>query len=374
MLCLCSNNYLGLATHRQVIEASCSASQKIGCSATGSRLLSGNLTLHQQLEKEIAAFKGTPTALLFNSGYVANLSLLSALTQEGDRVVCDKLNHASIIDGARFSQAEVRYYRHGDLDRAKRLLEKKITGQRFIVTEGVFSMDGDITQLPELLELARHYEAVLILDEAHATGVLGAQGKGTFEHFGLSVCNADLPAVIQMGTLGKALGSFGAFVACDDWVRAALINFARPLIFSTALPPPALSAALAALTVLKETPELVNSLRKKSKFFRETLQSYFTDCFPVSFSGAVPPSMALKGETPIIPLHVGDASVATQISEELYQRGIYGLPIRPPTVPPGGARIRFTLMATHQDSDLEKALKEIVSTAILFLDHSKSSQ
>ena len=346
LICLSSNNYLGFAAHPELIEASNRATHLFGCGATGSRLLSGNLDLHVELEKKISQFKGTESALLFNSGYSANIGILIALAGENDLLVCDKLNHASLIDGAKASGAEVRYYRHFDLKRAEQLLSQAPHAQRkFLVTDSVFSMDGDIAPLPDLISLAKKHNAFLIVDEAHSTGVLGRTGRGIFEHFKLHPQASDLgiPGLIQMGTFGKALGGFGAFVACDALTKELLINLARPFIFSTALPPAVLGAAFRAFELLEQEPEWIARLLFNSNYLREGLRRQ---------GWQVP-----MGETPIIPVIIGDPKEAVRVSEELRNHGVLALAVRPPAVPLGTARIRVSVMATHTEEQINTALK-----------------
>ncbi len=348
---LSSNNYLDLASHPALIEASVQATRRHGCGATGSRLLSGNLELHGQLEAAVARFKGTQAALVFNNGYAANLGLLSCLAGPGDLWVCDKLNHASLIDGARASEAEARWYRHGDLARARALLlrhrEEHPAQARWIATDGVFSMDGDVADLPALLELARETRAGLVLDDAHATGVLGPTGRGTFEHFGIQpdARALGIPGLVVMGTFGKALGSAGAYAATDCSTREWLLNRARPFIFSTALPPGVLAASLAALSLLETEPGLPAQLRSRATHFRNALRRQGLPINP--------------GPTPIVPIAVGDARRAIQLSERLQARGVLALAVRPPTVPQGSSRLRCTVMATHTEAELENAARLI---------------
>ena len=346
LICLASNNYLGLSTHPHVIETSCSALRLSGCGSSGSRLLSGNLEVHSLLEQRLARFKGAESGLLFNSGYAANLSILGALARPGDRIVGDKLNHASLHDGAKASGAEYRVYRHGDLKRARELLADAPSGSRkFLVTDGVFSMDGDVAALPELIAIARETGTVLIVDEAHATGVLGPRGKGTFEHFGIT-CDAKLlglPALVVMGTLGKALGGFGAYALTDRETRDVLINRARPFIFSTALPPAVAGAALGALDQIEREPELIARLRQNSDYFRNGLKARG---FRVS-----------SDPTPIVPIRVGEADRAVEFSRLLLEEGVIAFAVRPPSVAPGTSRIRATVMATHELSDLRQSLE-----------------
>jgi 8-amino-7-oxononanoate synthase len=352
LLNLCSNDYLGLSTHPEVIEASVEALRASGCGATGSRLLSGNLELHERLERELARFKGLPSALLFNTGFAANTGTIEALAESGDLIVSDKLNHASLIDGARASEAESRFFRHGDLARAEELLSahrrESPAHRRWLAIDGVFSMDGDVVELPAVLALCQRTSTGLILDEAHATGVLGATGRGSFEHFGVDPARwaSTLPGLVLMGTLGKALGNAGAFVATDAVTREWLVNRARPFIYSTALPPAVLGGALGALAVLEREPSRVRELARKSAHFRSALRA-----------------AGIRGiqdaPTPIVPVPVGDAVRAVEISARLEESGIRALAIRPPTVPPGTARIRCSVMATHEDRDLARAATEI---------------
>lgn len=345
LVALNSNNYLGLASHPHVMRGSIEAIQAGGCSATGSRLLSGHLSLHEELERRLAAFKRVPAALLMNAGFAANLGVLGAIAGPGDLIVGDKLNHASLIDGARASGAEVRHAPHGSLSRMAALLEKGANARRrFIVVDGVFSMDGDLADLPALCALAERYEATLVVDEAHATGVLGATGRGSFEHWGL-----DPGASIQIGTLGKALGGFGAFVLGDPDLISWLVNRARPFVFSTALPPAVLGAALGALDVLEAEPTLVRSLADNAAYLREGLRR-------LGFE--VP-----DGATPIIPVRVGEAADALRLAEELLVEGVLAQAVRPPTVPPGTARLRITVMATHTREHLDRALEGFARAA-----------
>jgi len=249
-LLLCSNDYLGLAGHDDLAKAIAEAADRYGSGAGASRLISGNMTLHEELERAIAAFKGTEAAILFNSGYAANTGVIPALAGEGDVLLSDALNHASIIDGCRLSRAETEVYRHRDLDHLEALLRKRSTaGRKVVITDGVFSMDGDIAPLPGLVDLAERYGAMLMVDDAHGTGVLGSNGRGTVEHFGVG---GKVP--VQMGTLGKALGSFGAYVAGDRGLVQFLLSSCRSYIFSTALPPAVCAASLAALSIIDREP------------------------------------------------------------------------------------------------------------------------
>jgi 8-amino-7-oxononanoate synthase len=335
----CTNDYLGLAAHPEVIASAKEASENSGFGAGSAPLISGHTPYHENLRKDIADFKSAASSLLFGSGYLANTGIIPALAKEGDVIFSDRLNHASIIDGCRLSKAEVNVYGHNDHAGLKKLLAKK-SGykKRLIVTEGVFSMDGDIAPLPEIARLAEEYNALLMVDEAHSTGVLGSTGRGIFEHFKSSAG----PSVIQMGTLGKALGSYGAFAAANVETIDLLINSARSFIFSTGLPSPACAASSAALRVLKTETERLARLHDNARMLRDGLKQLG---FKVTGGG-----------TPIIPVIVGDAEAAVKLSNALMDAGSYAPAIRPPTVPEGGCRIRFTVSAAHESSQIESLL------------------
>ena len=338
LLLLCSNDYLGLAGHPELCKAACAAMERYGFGSGASRLVSGTSALHEELEQKLARFKGTEAALAFNSGYAANTGIVPAIAGEGDVVLSDSLNHASIIDGCRLSKAEVHVYRHRDVGHVEDLLKKSFSAHRkLIVTDGVFSMDGDIAPLPELAYLAEKYRAVLMVDDAHATGVLGDTGRGTTEHFNLA---GRVP--VQMGTLGKALGTFGAYAAGSNELIEYLVNRSRSFIFSTALPPLICAASIAALDIVDREPERRENLRKNRERFVKGL---------LSLGIAVASS-----ETPIVPIMIGDPEKALKAGEKLLEYGVYAPAIRPPTVPEDGARIRTTLMATHTAEDIDYAL------------------
>ena len=338
LLVLCSNDYLGLAGHPELCKAACAAMERYGFGSGASRLVSGTSALHEELEQKLARFKGTEAALAFNSGYAANTGIVPAIAGEGDVVLSDSLNHASIIDGCRLSKAEVHVYRHRDVGHVEDLLKKSFSAHRkLIVTDGVFSMDGDIAPLPELADLAERYRAVLMVDDAHATGVLGDTGRGTTEHFNLA---GRVP--VQMGTLGKALGTFGAYAAGSNELIEYLVNRSRSFIFSTALPPMICAASIAALDVVDREPERRENLRKNRERFVKGL---------LSLGIAVSSS-----ETPIVPIMIGDPEKALKAGEKLLEYGVYAPAIRPPTVPEDGAQIRTTLMATHSAEDIDYAL------------------
>ena len=337
VLLLCSNDYLGLAGHQDLQDAARAAMDRYGFGAGASRLVSGSSPLHEELEQTLARFKGTEAALLFNSGYAANTGIIPALASEGDAILSDGLNHASIIDGCRLSRAEVHVYSHGDMNHVESLLKKTARARRrLIVTDGVFSMEGDIAPLPDLCTLAEKYGALLMVDDAHATGVLGDSGRGTAEHFGVS---GRVP--VQMGTLGKALGSFGAYIAGDRDMITYILNKARSLIFSTALPPAVCAASLAALRVLEQEPWRREQLRKNVHRFVVVLMAQGVD--------------VAASETPIIPIIIGDSEKALLAGQSLMDKGMFALAVRPPTVPEGTARIRMTIMATHSPEDLDRA-------------------
>ena len=338
MLLLCSNDYLGLANHPALRQAALEAMERYGFGAGASRLVSGTSALHQALENRLALFKGTEAALVFNSGYAANTGIIPAIAGIGDLILSDSLNHASIVDGCRLSKAQVKIYPHKDSAQVETLLKNNLQAKRkLIVTDGVFSMDGDIAPLPDLVYLAEKYDAILMVDDAHGTGVLGQTGKGTVEHFGL------LGRVhIQMGTLGKALGSFGAYVAGSKELIDFLINCSRSFIYSTALPSSVCAASLAAIDVLEQEPERRDRLWKNRNQFANGLRSIGIS------TGA--------SETPIIPVIIGDSGRALKAAEKLFEYGVYATAIRPPTVPADAARIRTTVSAAHSDADIDSAL------------------
>jgi glycine C-acetyltransferase len=346
-LMLCSNNYLGLADHPRLREAAIEAVTRYGTSSGASRLVSGTMELHQNLEERIAAFKGTEAALVFNSGYGANTGIIPALCGRGDVIFSDRLNHASIVDGALLSRAELVRYPHNDMLALRRLLqETPCKGERLIVTDGVFSMDGDLAPLRELVALKREFTALLMVDDAHGTGVLGAAGRGSAE---LADVMADID--IHMGTLGKALGSFGAYAAASREIVEWLINSARSFIFSTSLPPAVLAASCVAFDLVdsQEGQELRARLHRHSDRFRRGVQALGFD------TGG--------SETQIVPIMVGDAEQTVDFSRKLLERGLFVQAIRPPTVPQGTSRLRCTLMATHTDEDVEHALAVIAEVA-----------
>ena len=310
VLLLCSNNYLGLADHPRVREAAADAAMRWGVGAGASRLVSGTMTIHRRLEERLAEFKGRETALLFGSGYLANAGAIAALARPGDVIFSDELNHASIIDGCRLSRAEVFVYDHGDVEHLAWGIGEAEGRGALIVTDSVFSMDGDVAPLAEIVELAHRRRLRVLVDEAHATGAIGPGGRGALADAGLE----DQVDVI-VGTLGKALGSYGAFVACDRQLARYFVNSARTFIFSTAPSPPAVAGALAALGLLESRPRLVDRLRTNSGVLRDALEREGFD---------------IRGSrTQIVPLVVGDASLAMRICEAALGRGVFAQAIRP---------------------------------------------
>ena len=345
VLLLCSNNYLGLADHPRVREAAADAAMRWGVGAGASRLVSGAMTAHRRLEEALAEFEGTEAALLFGSGYLANLGVVSSLAGRGEVVFSDELNHASIIDGCRLSRAETFVYDHCDVDHLAYGLREAEGRGALIVTDGVFSMDGDIAPLAEIVELARRHDARVVVDEAHGTGALGPGGRGAVAEAGL-----DGEVDVIVGTLGKALGSYGAYVACDGVMAQYLINTARSLIFSTALPPPAAAGALAALELLRDQPRRVDKLQANAEALRSALRH---EGFEVT--GA---------QTQIVPLIVGDAQLAMRVCEAALERGVFAQAIRPPTVPEGTSRLRLAVMASHTRSELRDAAQTLSRAAM----------
>ena len=344
VLLLCSNNYLGLADHPRVREAAADAAMRWGVGAGASRLVSGTMTIHRRLEERLAEFKGRETSLLFGSGYLANAGAIAALARPGDVIFSDELNHASIIDGCRLSRAEVFVYDHGDVEHLAWGIGEAEGRGALIVTDSVFSMDGDVAPLAEIVELAHRRRLRVLVDEAHATGALGPGGRGALADAGLE----DQVDVI-VGTLGKALGSYGAFVACDRQLARYFVNSARTFIFSTAPSPPAVAGALAALGLLESRPRLVDRLRTNSGVLRDALEREGFD---------------IRGSrTQIVPLVVGDASLAMRICEAALGRGVFAQAIRPPTVAPGSSRLRLAVMASHREEELRSAARTLAQVA-----------
>ncbi len=340
-----SNDYLGLARHPAVIAAAESALRRWGAGSGSSRLVAGSLPCHADLERRLAADKGYPAALVFGSGFLANLGIVSALAGRGDWVVADRLAHASLMDAAVLSRADLHRFPHNEPDTLDALLAKRPPGTRcLVVTESVFSMDGDLAPLREIAGIARRHGAMLLVDEAHATGVFGPAGAGRVRELGL-----EQDVTLSMGTLSKALGGYGGFVACSEPMRQWLVNRARSLIFSTSLPPAVIGSALGALDHLAEHPDLGRQLLDRATQFRERLRSAGLD------TG--------NSASQIIPVIVGDNRKALALAQRLREQGVLAVAIRPPTVPAGTARLRLSVTLDHSPEDLERAADLLVQSA-----------
>ena len=334
---MASNNYLGLTHHPHVKDRALQAIQQYGTGSGGARLTSGSFPLFQELEHHLAQWKGCEKALTFTAGFMANLGTISALVHKGDIIFSDELNHASLIDGCRLSGAKVQVYPHKDVAGLESLLsQSKHYGMRFIITDGVFSMDGDIAPLPKLLELAERYDALLIVDDAHATGVIG-EGRGTAHHF-----HCENPRIITTGTMSKALGSIGGYVCGSQTIIDYIINHSRPFIFATALSPADIGASIGALEVLAEEPSVYQSLRSNTKYMNQALQSL-----------GIPSS----DETPIFPIIIGSNEDTLEASLLCEREGIILSAIRPPTVPINTGRLRLTVTASHTEAELQKVIQ-----------------
>jgi len=341
-LLFCSNDYLGLANNNEVKEAALRAVAEYGVGAGASRLVSGTMALHEALEERIRSFKKAPAALLFNSGYCANMGVITALAERGTEIFSDRLNHASIIDGALLSRARLRRYPHNDVNALEGLLKGSRAERKIIITEGVFSMDGDAAPLSEIIGLLEPYNAFLYLDEAHATGTLGPTGRGTLEALGIPAGN---PRIIEMGTLGKAFGSFGAFVTGSLALKKLLITKARTFIYTTALPPAQCAASLKAIDIVDNNPALVRGLQEKASYMRRAIKGLGLNI--------------MNSSTQIIPILVGEAKRTMEISGAIFKMGVFIQGIRPPTVPEGRARLRLTVSAAHSEENIELALRVI---------------
>lgn len=339
---LASNNYLGLIDDERIKKAAIEAIEKYGTGSGGSRLTTGNLILHEELEKDLADFKDTEAAVLFNTGYMANVGTISALGVKCNVIFSDEINHASIIDGCRLARAKVVVYRHNDIADLERKIKENAPSNGLIVTDAVFSMDGDIANLPDIISIARKYNLLVMVDEAHSTGVIGRTGHGIVEHFNLK----DKPDIL-MGTLSKSLASEGGFVCGSELLIDYLRNKARSFIFSTSLSPATLNAAKAALQILKNEPKRVQHLQDNVKYFCSELQRQ---------------GISVKTESAIIPIIIGNEGKAMSIAAKLFSEGIYISAIRYPTVAKGQARLRAALMATHTEQDLSTAAQKIALT------------
>ena len=336
-LMMASNNYLGLTHHPHVKERALQAIQQYGTGSGGARLTSGSFPLFQELENRLAQWKECEKALTFTAGFMANLGTISALVNKGDIIFSDELNHASLIDGCRLSGAKVQVYPHKDVQALEPLIaQSKHYGMRFIITDGVFSMDGDIAPLPELLDLAERYDALLIVDDAHATGVIG-EGRGTAHHF-----HYESPRIITTGTMSKALGSIGGYVCGSQTIIDYIINHSRPFIFATALSPADIGASLGALEVLIQEPRVYQNLRINTEYMHKALQSL---------------GISSSDETPIFPIIIGSNEDTLEASRLCEQEGIILSAIRPPTVPINTGRLRLTVTASHTKEELQKVIQ-----------------
>ncbi len=344
------SNYLDLACHPEVVDASARAAHEWGCASGGSRLITGNLDIHEALEAELARFFGGESALAFNTGYMANVGVIPALVGPGDVLVSDELNHASIIDGARLSRARVEVFRHGDLDELDRALARAASTARrvLLAVDGVYSMDGDLAPLPAMVTAARRHGAMVLLDDAHGTGTLGARGRGSAEHLGLAVGPGEGEVDVLMGTLGKSLGAFGAFVVGSARLRELLVNTARSFIFSCALAPPQVAAARAAIRLVAAEPGRRWALQCNAARLRQRLAAGGVSTAPSA--------------THIVPVVIGDNARTMQVCESLLEQGFYAQGIRHPSVPEGTARLRVTPMSSHTTEEIDALADAVLET------------
>src|SRR4030066_2307524 len=333
--CISSYDYLGLSKDRRIVKAAAAALRKYGFGSGASRLLRGSYIPHKKLEEKIARFKGTEAALIFNTGYSANTGIIPALVGVQDTIFSDEFNHASIIDGARLSKAEIKIYRHRNMNHLEGLL-KKSSKRKLIVTDTIFSMDGDIAPLKDIVFLSKKYGAMLMIDDAHGTGVLGKSGRGGLEHFGIKG-----EKIIQMGTFSKAFGCFGAFAAGSEKLINLLINKARSFIYSTSLPPAVVEASMKAIDIVEHASEE----RRRSLWSKR--QRLFEGLNKLGYN-------TLNSETQIIPVLIGDTENALRIGDYLFRKKIFAPAIRPPTVLDGKCRIRFSVTAAHTDEDINR--------------------
>jgi glycine C-acetyltransferase len=335
---LSSNNYLGLTTHPRLKEKALAAIEQFGVGTGSVRTIAGTMAIHMELERRLAEFKKTEAAVVFQSGFAANAGTVAAILTKEDFVISDELNHASIIDGARLSRATIKVFPHRDAGAARAIVrDLPATARRLLITDGVFSMDGDLGALPELCTLAEEYGCIMMVDDAHASGVFGKNGRGTIDHFGLHG-RVD----VQVGTLSKAMGALGGYVAGTSSLIDFLHHRGRPFLFSTSHPPSVVATCLAALEVLLEEPQLIDQLWTNTKFFKEGLQQ-------LGFNTG-------SGESPITPVIAGDAPKAMKLSDRLFEEGVFAQGIGFPTVARDKARVRTIVMATHTRGDLQFAL------------------
>ncbi len=341
LLMLGSNSYLGLTNHPEIKEAARAAIQKYGTGCAGSRFLNGTLDIHEELESELAAWVGKEAALLYSTGFQVNQGVIATVLSGRDHILMDTYNHASIIDGAKLSMAKISWYAHNDMDDLEEILSGIPENKgKFIVSDGIFSMEGDIVKLPQLVELAEEFNAVLMIDDAHALGVLGDQGSGTSAHFGMT----DKVDFI-MGTFSKSLASIGGFIASDKQTIEFLKHHSRALIFSASMPPASVAAVLAALKIIKREPERIETLWNNTRMMKEGLLSMGLD------TGL--------SESPIIPVHIGKIPTLMVMCKRLEDEGVFVNPAIPPAVPPNDCLFRISLMATHTESQIAFALEKI---------------
>ncbi len=335
---LSSNNYLGLTTHPRLRERAVEAVQQFGVGSGSVRSIAGTMAIHMELERRLAEFKHTEAVVVFQSGFTANAGTVSSILTREDVVISDSLNHASIIDGCRLSRAAIKVFPHKDIDAARTVLQELPAGQRkLLITDGVFSMDGDLGPLPALCGLAEEFGCIMMVDDAHASGVFGRNGRGTVDHFGMHG-RVD----VQVGTLSKAMGALGGYVAGSRDLVDFLCHRARPFLFSTSHPPAVAAACIAAIDVLLEEPQLIDRLWENTRFFKAGLEAH-------GFDTGI-------SESPITPVIVGDGTLAMQLSDRLFQEGVFAQGIAFPTVAPDKARVRTIVTATHTREDLQFAL------------------
>ena len=335
---LSSNNYLGLTTHPRLVAAAVEATERFGAGSGSVRTIAGTMSLHEELERKLADFKHTEAALVFQSGFTCNSGIIPLLVGEGDAILSDELNHASIIDGIRLTRAERKIWRHADMDSLESALkETQGLRRRLVVTDGVFSMDGDVANLPAIVELAERYGAIVYVDDAHASGVFGANGRGTVDHFGLHG-----RVHVQVGTLSKAIGVLGGYIASTQSVRDLAIHRGRPFLFSTSHPPAVAAACIAAIDVLLEEPQLIDRLWQNTRYFKDGLNSLGLD------TGS--------STSPITPVIAGEGRKAMALSDRLFEEGVFAQGIGYPTVPDEKSRVRTIVTATHTRGDLDEAL------------------
>ena len=338
VITLSSNNYLGLTVHPRLREAAIKAIEKYGVGSGSVRTIAGTMTLHNELEEKLARFKHTEASLTLQSGYATNLGVISAIMQEDDLIISDELNHASIIDGIRLCKSPRKIYPHKDMDGLRRVLEESRGASKvMVVTDGVFSMDGDIAPLPEIVNLAEEFGAFVMVDDAHSSGVLGKNGRGSVNHFGL-----DGRVALQIGTLSKGIGALGGYVACSQDMRDFLLQRARPVLFSTSHPPSVVATCIAALEILEEDNSLVERLWENTALFKRGLQQ-------LGFNTG-------NSETPITPVIVGEGALAMRFSKRLFEEGVFAQGIVFPTVPVDKCRVRTIVSAIHTNKELSKAL------------------